>query len=337
MTDMTLDQVPEEKVFRHVLLIGDSKTGKSTWAAQAALDGYLVIYIDSDNGISALKFLLRNHPEAMKRVLYLPTGSPYTFIDGLLNNSVFRWNMTQDKEYSSGMAKPTDKMIQIYPSRIPETAIVNIDSWTTVAMDAMELGADRLKVDLAEMTGTANQQGVYGDAGMKLTLLCAILQHAKFHIIVQAHGVTYEKYDKPLGSQESVKQKQMILREIIDVPVSSSRPHGQTMVKYFNEIGWLKIGRDDRATLSFKRVYGRVGGGTPNTEGPANDMSFAKCFGPVPPFPGIDSSWFVSMTSEEFVASRAANQSQSKPAGVSEAGVVTAKPANPMMASLLKK
>lgn len=312
--DVTLDGIEDEDVAQHLLLIGDSKTGKSTYVAQAAIDGWLVLYIDGDNGMTAIRHATRNKPEARKNIIPIRTNNPYECVNGLLTGAPFRWNMTQDCAFSSGSAKKDDVLIQINGPKIPNGVILAIDSWTTVALDAMELGAEKGSVRLEDISGTQAMQGVYGDANLKLTVLCAILQRCKFHVVVQAHGTTFEKYDKPLGSQESVKQKQMTLREIMDVPSSSSRPHGQLMVKYFNQVGWLVMSRADVVELDFTRKHGRVGGGTPNKKGPVEDMSFTKLFGPVPERPSIDSSWFEKITTEEFLARRSRNQ-ETKSAG----------------------
>lgn len=338
----TLDQVPETQNYRHMLLIGNSKTGKSTFAAQAALDGYLVFYVDADNGISALKHTLRDSPEAQRRVIYCRTDSAYGFMYGLLTNGVFRWNMTQDKEFSSGMAADTDHVIQVIPIRFPKSMILTGDSWSSIALDAMGVGADRMKMSLEELSGNPMMQQVYGDASMKLTLLCAVLQHAKFHCIIQAHATVYEVYEKPKGSQEGVKQKHMRLLDIIKVPLSSSKPHGQVMAKYFNEIGWLEINTKNQVTLDFTQQYARIGGGTAARVDLIENMSFAKLFGPVPPTPEIDESWFWSGTAaewkEKFQAKKPASTPTSAPpkeAGAST-GVIAKKPANPMAAFMKK-
>ena len=56
----------------HLLLIGDSKTGKSSYVADAILAGFNVVYFDSDNGLSALKFRLGSNAEARNRLHYFP-------------------------------------------------------------------------------------------------------------------------------------------------------------------------------------------------------------------------------------------------------------------------
>lgn len=335
----TLDQVPAEDDPIHLLLIADSKMGKSTYVAQAALDGYRVIYVDADNGIRAVRHHLRNNPEAMRNVLMIPTKKPAGLIHSMLTEGVFRWNITQDKSFSSGTDSKSAKMFEMRPARIPKGVILCVDSWSTTALDAMELGATANKTTLETMDH--EQMSVYGDAGMKLTLICAVIQHAPFHVIVLAHGGVYERYDKPLGKQEKLKMKDMILRETTKVPLSSSKPHGVAMAKYFNEIAWLDLDVQGRTLIDFTRERGRIGGGTPNKIGLINELTFKNTFahGPVETVP-LDSSWINFYTVEEWIAENkpaATPTPAPKPAGVSESGVLTAKPAVSGISALMLK
>lgn len=316
----------------HLLLIGDTKMGKSTYAAQAALDGFLVIYIDADNGLSALQRMVPKGHEARSRILYFGTKKPYTFVDSFLDSGVFRWNLTQDAVYSSASGKPGDQMVQVIPSKVPRGIILVIDSWTSIALDAMEAGAEFKRVDLEAMG--SDSQAVYGNAGVKLTLLLAIIQHTKFHVIVQAHGTYFERYEKPLGSQAGVKQKDMILRDQVQVPLSSSRPHGFQMGKYFTDIGWLEMNRANVRELDFTVVHGRVGGGTLNKRAQLSELPFSKTFGPVPTLPEISETWIKYMSHEEFLAAMPAKESTTKPAG-SSPSVLPANPARPSVPSLM--
>jgi hypothetical protein len=332
-----LSEIPASADPVHLLIIGETKSGKSTFCAQAVEDGWPMIYVDSDNGLSALRRALKNQ-SAMNRVFYFGTEHPADFLDGMLTKAVFRWNLTKDSEYSSSTASSGDKLVQIYPSRIPKQIILSVDSWSAVALDAMQIGAGDKKTALEDMAIDNKSQQVYGVAGLKLTLLAAILQKVEFHTIVQAHPTTFEKLEKPLNMKlGAVKQGEMIIREVIEVPLSSSKPHGRSLGKFFTDIGWLEIDRADKRNLDFTTKYGRVSGGTINKKGPIEEMSFSNLFGrPAPYDPSTESQWIRYLTHDEFVAERPATPVAPKPAGVSDAGILPSKPANPMAAFMKK-
>lgn len=334
----TLDEIPEEENSpTHLLLIADTKMGKTTYAIQAAIDGYYVLYIDSDNGKSALDWLLRDKPEVKKRIMYFRTNKPCKFQDKLLHERVFRWNLTRDDEFSSGLAAPDDKMVEIIPTRIPKGLIVVNDSWTSTALDAMELGAAANKTTLEQMKQGNDSQGVYGAAGLKLTLLCAIYQQCKFNLIVLAHPTVFEIYQKPVSPAGSgtklveIKQKDMILVDVVKVPLSSSRPHGYSMGKYFTDIGWIELDRMGNRMLDFQIEYKRIGGGRPNRIGNITDMSFRKLFGE-PTEVSFDSSWIRHYTTTQW---KEANQSLA--AAPAQSNVLPVNPVASPMASLMAK
>lgn len=294
---MTLDDVPEEEVYVHLLLIGDSKTGKSTYAAEAALAGFGVIYCDSDNGMSALKYRLRDDPEARKRVIPLPTAHPKDFLLGLLRarrGVPFNWIPSTGAQWSKLAVNVTADTVvwQIDATKIPKSYILVIDSWTSVAADA--LGMSDWDQPAKLLDGT--DQAIYGEANSALTLICNILQKAPYHVIVQAHATKFEVWDKPegAGGGQKIQQKDMILRETLDVPVSSSRPHGLIMGSRFNYIGWLGINNLGQSTIDFTRKPKRVGGGPPNRMDTTDKLSFAKLVDNVPPF--VPAEGFVHRT-----------------------------------------
>lgn len=329
-----LSDIPAELDPTHLLMIGQTKMGKSTYAADAVLAGWPMIYIDSDNGISALRRSLKENKEAMGRVMYIGTEKPCEFIEGFLNNIVFRWNLTQDREYSSGTGKAGDNILEVRPGKMPSQMIMSVDSWSAVALDAMEIGAENKKTTLESMSGDNKMSQVYGDAGLRLTTLLAILQRVKFHTIVQAHPQFYERLERPAGSQkaEEIKQKDMIVKETTEIPLSCSKPHGFQMGKFFTDIGWLELNRMDERMLSFKVKKDRISGGTLNREGKIGEMGFAKTFQPNPPKEIDFSSWSRYLTHEEFIAEReAAKESKSGPAGAPASGVIPSRPANPLL------
>lgn len=320
MSASTFDEVPIQRQPVHLLLIARSKFGKSTYAAEAALQGFRVLYIDSDNGASALSYRLRDHPEAKQRIHYIRTEHPVELLyPTLFDSPVFRWNKDLDKPYkgdSMSGHKPEHRIVQIVPSKIPPEVILVVDSWTSVAMDALGLGADKASVTLDDM-GNA-QQGVYGAANMKLNLIEANIQHAPFHVIVLAHSTFYERYEKPTGQQAKyVKQGDMVLQETIEIPVSSSRPHGAEMGKYFNHIGHLDLDNLGSTFIDFTRKPNRVGGGPPNRKDSTSKLNFKELAHGVSD-PGAD-GWITEFTVQEYLD---AKEAAKKPALGSQAATL---------------
>lgn len=274
----TIDELPEEADPVHLLLVGDSKSGKSTYAAEAAKAGFTLIYQDSDNGVSAIRHALKDDPEAQKRVNILKTTRPVEFTKMFLRSSTkmpMKWNATKNRAWGPNAIgfEPDDKVWIIDSTKVPSNWIYVDDSWTSTAADALGIGDADAKAALLEGT----DQGIYGEANSNLTYITNLLQKVPYHVIVVAHATKYEVYEKPTGvAAGSMKQSAMTLREIIDVPVSSSRPHGQVMGSRFNHIGWLSVDGAGRSIIDFERRPNRVGGGPPNRKAKTSELSFLE-------------------------------------------------------------
>jgi hypothetical protein len=329
----------QQNVAIHLLLLGTTKTGKSDYVARAANDGFTVLYIDSDNGANTLSRVLT--PEGQSRVIYISTDKPYEFVKQFTKSAVMRWNVTRDSEFiGMATAKPDDDIIEIRPSRIQQGVIVAIDTWTSLSFDAMKAAAKGQGSDLADMQ---DKLGVYGDANIWLNLILDVMQKWPFHCIVQGHGTTYERKEKPPNTVNP-KMKDMIIKDTTQIPVSSSAPHGASMGSKFNEIGWLEIDRFGKRILSFVPKYDRIGGGSVKGEGdPTTDYSFKKLFGDPIPYSEEDIGvWFKEFKASEFVAPTAQSVGLQKPATTpasSPAGQLPSSSAaskNPMMMALAK-
>jgi hypothetical protein len=300
MANTSFDDMPAIDDPVHLLLIADSKAGKSVYAAQAAIDGFNMIYIDSDNGASALRYALEGKPEAKKRVFYIPTTRPSTFLTNFLRSTLlkpFNWMPDRNQLWSKMLPGVADeeRVWRFHASEIPKSWLLNVDSWTSTSADALGIGAADQKAELLEGTN----QGIYGEANSGLTYICNMLQKVPYHTLIQAHGTKYEVYDKPNGSTGVVKQKDMILRETKEVPVSCSRPHGETMVSRFNHIGWLYVNHLGGTEIDFTRKPGRVGGGPPNKKDTVDKLPFSKLTKGVPESIPCD-TWWIEGTHGEF-------------------------------------
>jgi len=277
----TLDQVPRSDDPIHLLLVADSKVGKSTYVAQAAIDGFHILYSDSDNGVSALRYLIEDvekKPEALKRVHYFPTKKPVAFNKGLLRSTTakpFRWIKRLDSEWGplAVGVNPDDEVWEFDITKLPRSWIYSIDSWTSCAADALGIG----RPDQAATLLDGTDQSIYGEANSNLIYIANMIQKLPCHVITQAHAGKYELYDKPLNvKMGEMTQRQMLLREIIDVPVSSSRPHGKEMCSRWNHIGWLYVNNLGETEIDFTRRNNRIGGGPPNCIKKVKDLPFSK-------------------------------------------------------------
>lgn len=306
----TLEKHLEKSVApQHLLLIGDTKAGKSDYVAQAAIDGHTVIYVDRDNGLSTLQYRLENNPEALKRVWYFNPDNMLEFMKDFVDSSIFRYSTKTRASFITKQMDPDEEIIEIIPSLIPATVVMSIDSVTSLAFNAVTEKAGKLGIDLMESDRYGRE--IYGATGYVMTQLMSKFQNVPFHTIFQAHAVAYERKEKPKGVVGSINEKDMIIKETKMVPVSTSGPHGATLGKYFNQIGWLSVNRVGARILDFTVRDDRIGGGTPGGIGdPRKEYSFAKLFGkgvidaPVNP----DRPWIRTMTGAEFMERQAAKQ-----------------------------
>jgi len=309
------DDVPEEQVAKHLLLCGDTKTGKSDYFANAILDGFHGICVDSDNGANTIAQVLGHNRAARRRLIYIKTKNPYHFMRAFTDSGLMRWNLTQDKLFvgKSSDVPDTDMIVELRRNRIPPGFIFSLDSWSTCAYQAMETGAKAANLDLLDPN--VEKRKAYGAAGAGLTKIAEMFQRAQFHEIIQAHGSRYEVREKSPGNvKDQSKESEMTIKEIITVPVSSSNPHGIIVARHFNEIGWLETNRMGNQVLSFKKKHDRLGGGTKNGEGnPRAEYSFKNLFGEPIAYSDEDvAAFYREFPASEYVP--AANPMAHKPA-----------------------
>lgn len=65
-----------------LLLLGDSGSGKTGGLGSLAIAGYNLRICDFDNGVNILKDVLKNHPDAMRRVAYVTCTDPMHSVQG---------------------------------------------------------------------------------------------------------------------------------------------------------------------------------------------------------------------------------------------------------------
>lgn len=311
----------------HLFLCGPSKVGKTDWVADAILDGFVVFYIDADNGLNTLKKRLRGNTVALSRVHFIQTIHPLDFLMAFFGKNVFRWNKDLDLE-SGSSDRPEHEILEVKRNRIPEGVIVVVDSWTSTMFDLLHDSAKRNGV--AFETFNEGGQAAYGDASRRANLLGGHIQHAPFHMIIQGHPEYYERLEKPRGKMVT-KAKEMIVKENILVAQSCSKPHGFSMAKFFNEWGWMGVDVMGNFTLDFKQQNDRIGGGSPMKIGnPKKGFRWSELF--ATPSTEVSLDWIRSTTGAEIIEARNAAAAASNAAKAAAKKPVESKPvvaANP--------
>ena len=261
----------------HLLLVGPSKSGKTKYVADLVMDGFTVLYVDNDNGKNTLKRLLSRDSKALARVHYVETRNIWVFITSFFARTRFQWNETKDKIFDASAADD-DRILEIFTKKIPLGVIIVFDSWTSICLQLLQDSADKNNVSI-EVFNDAGQS-VYGDGSRRANSLLMNMQSHPGHIIVQAHQEQYEILEKSKGKMIDVaKQNQMNVKDNVTVPTSISKPHGYSMSKFFNEVGWMRVNAQGNFILDFKQKPDRVGGGSPMREGdPTTEMRFIQLF-----------------------------------------------------------
>lgn len=275
----------------HLLLIGDSKAGKSTYMAEAAISGFNLIYIDVDNGLSALVARINKEPESereaiLNRINYFAPKNPITFVQHFLKsneNKPLLWLPNRDAVpprievdlRKEAQESPDEPMWIIDSTAIPQDFVLVIDSWTSLASDGLGVLRPDQASELLKGDG-ADKQGQYGDARIKLVYVSNMLQQVPYHVVVQAHATRYEVMSKPEGSKNRVKQAEMTIVETLDVPISSSRQHGLDMASRFNHIGRIEANSLGAPEIDFRPALRKVVGGPPNRKAKTRELTFAQ-------------------------------------------------------------
>lgn len=286
-----LDQVDPGDAVVHLLLIADSKAGKSTYAAEAAIAGFHLIYLDSDNGLSALLATInkeKNAEEIKRRVDYFKITHPRMFLQLFLRSSPTKplfWAPNKNKAVNVKSPDMDDsEPIWVFNAKaIPASSVLVLDSWTSLSQDALQ----QLRAEQSAPLLEGTDQQVYGEAKAAVDYFANIMQSLPYHLIVQAHPTRYEVYEKPANTTGAdLKQRDMKLIDTYEIPVSTSRVSGLDMGKRFNHIGWLNVTPTGTVEIDFTRKPKRVGGGPPNRKARTNELNFLEVVklsgGPLP-------------------------------------------------------
>jgi hypothetical protein len=273
-----LDKADTSDALLKLLLIADSKAGKTPWAAVAAAN-YNVLYLDGDVGIQSLN---KMDESFKKNLYYMPCGDGFDdngtyeprmiqFLVSFMTEGKFTWNDSQGQMFSRKTYKQLteeadgvlrvkggDDVWEVRPARMDHRDVVIIDSWTALVQSVMQWKADDLKVDLGDVEKI--QREIYSGVGNKLTQILTMIRSWPCHVIVIAHPAEYVKTQKPIGKNVA-KETDLKIEWTKMVPKSSSNPHALTMAKYFSDVGWLDVRGNGDTQLDFRQSNDRVIGG----------------------------------------------------------------------------
>jgi len=332
-----------------LLLLGDTKAGKTHWAMQAAEAGFNVLYLDGDVAIQTL--MDREHglsQAALDRVTYLniadhiKDGSyePFMakfFVD-FTTQGVVTWNDTKGRLFDrrdyeqlregtvidgeSGEIISGDEIWQLRPSRLGPDTVLILDSWTTLVTSLQWWKANDLNIDLLEIEKL--ERDMYSGTSHKATQFLQLIRALRCHVIVIGHPREYQKKSVPDGSKGVIPEKEMKVDWTRMVPYSTSNPHALTMGKNFSDIGWIDVSKMGNRTIDFKVSSDRVIGGHFNERKPVAELGFKdlvlKIGGTIPVNPSSE-AWLTRFPNGTFTPAG------SKPAvALTGSGPATAQP-----------
>ncbi|MGL5935906.1 MAG: hypothetical protein ACRCZI_09830 [Cetobacterium sp.] len=292
------------------MILGDEKSGKTSWLLAAAESGFNVLLLDGDVAQQRINDL---SPEAKSRVYYMDVSDNLV---GTVNPKMiqtvadffvakpFLWNDTKQAEYSRSKDSHDpetgaclDEVWEIRPGLFDHTWIIGLDSWTSLQYSAKLAKAEDMGVDLADVEKI--ERNIYSGVGNRLTNIAFTQQKAKCHTVFIGHPTQYEKRKSESGKtvKEAMKENDQIIEWTKMIPISSSNPHGYSIGKYFSDIGWIDVSNAGKRVLNFLKTGDRTSGGNLNSKGdPRLDHRFEdlvrKIGGTVPdgnqgPGPGL--------------------------------------------------
>jgi hypothetical protein len=277
-----MDQAPNENRLAKLLLLGDGKIGKTTFAGMAAAAGFNVLYIDGDVGAQSLAAL---PAKAQQRIYLLPVGDTIlggnrdsnfiTLMQEFTTNIRFKWNDTKRRVATlSDIKANTDDIWEITPGLMDSNTILVLDSWTSLAESIMLQAAVANGVDLSNAT-TSEMRPVYQSGGLKATSMLQVIRAMPCHVIVIGHPDEYQHKVAPEGKKvKDIKENDMLVDWTKMVPKSVSRPHGLQMAKYFTDVAWMEATRMGERTLNFKLRASHISGGHFDDVKSLSDYSF---------------------------------------------------------------
>lgn len=270
-----------------LLLIGDSKIGKTYYAALAAKAGFNILYLDGDVGATTISSMIHTGvltKEEASRIYLIDCrdtiegGKRDTrfveFMNEFTSSVRFRWNETANR---IARRNDTGEIWEITPAKMDENTILIIDSWTAYVESVMLWCARANSVDLANAT-TAEMRPVYQGGGLKSTEMLQIIRSLNCHLIAIGHPDEYQHTTNPDGRKVgSINEKDKTIEWTKGIAKSTSKPQGLQMGKYFTDVGWMELSpAGNERRISFKPSNDRVVGGHFSEVKSIDEYSFAN-------------------------------------------------------------
>lgn len=229
MPRLDVQQQGDSGLLLRVLAYGESGRKKTWWAVAAAEAGFNVLYLNGDKPATILKQI---KPEAKGRVHIMEALHTYNysqFIGALFNRRRLLWDDTAGKPVSAINQETQHEYMQADLSKLNNSWVLVVDSWTGLVSATMQQLADQKNVDLSEVDKI--EWDLFGPSGIYLDWVLEQLKKLPCHVIVTGHEDTYTVYKKDAKG----KQTPEILFSRTQ-PVSSSRPHGKKLAKNFTDV-----------------------------------------------------------------------------------------------------
>lgn len=263
-----------------MLVIGNSKVGKTHYAMTAARQGFKVLYIDGD---SSRPTIASFDQESLKRTFYLPFNDAIgngmyvprfalllrKFLSGKLE-----WNDT--KRRSAIPAEDAgDDVWEILAPNLDTDWVVVIDSWSSVAYSIMSVIALNAGVDLGDMEKAG--RSVYASANNMATDILSKIRALNCHVIVIAHPDEFVKYKIKRGNQQDAgKASNQEVEWTRMIPKSISRNHALSLASYFTDVAWLEATPMGKRILNFELSPDKDGGGRFEGKVSADEAPFGE-------------------------------------------------------------
>jgi len=270
-----------------LLLVGDSKIGKTYYAALAAKAGFNILYLDGDVGATTISSMVRSgilSAEDASRIYLIDCRDTIAggkrdtrfveFINEFTSSIKFRWNETENR---LARRNDTGEIWEICPAKMGEGDLIIMDSWTAYAESVMLWCARANSVDIASAS-TSEMRPVYQGGGLKTTEMLQVIRSLPCHMIAVGHPDEYQHTTNPDGRKVgAVKEVDKVIEWTKGVAKSTSKPQGLQMGKYFTDVGWMELSPDGKERrISFKPSNDRVVGGHFSEVKSIEEYSFAN-------------------------------------------------------------
>lgn len=276
-------EMPEEIQLIKLLLIGNSKVGKTHYAVSAARAGFNVLYIDGDVSRPTIR---QFPPDALKRLFYLQFNDVVAdsgmyipkyalLVKRLLSQGVFSWDDTANRLFVEDDSSNGHARVDLNVAKLNSNWVIVFDSWTAISHSIMSAMALNANVDLSEMDKAG--QSIYGSANNFATDILSRIRSLQCHTIVIAHPDEYTKYKvKPGNLKDAQRTENREIEYARMIPKSVSRPHGMSLASYFTDVAWLEINVADKRIINFETTKDREGGGRFSGKYPVDEVGFSE-------------------------------------------------------------